>query len=240
MRKMKLRILNLTLLAILLGGLFLLQKQVFAAVRCETQYGGGEVCVRTGKLQVNKKIRNPKDGSFVDNLGLGDYKFAPGEEIAFKLFIKNVGDATFSKVEVKDTLPEYLEKASGELSFEISNLTVGETEEREFKAKVVSSEKFPGDKTTLCVVNTAEVWSGDERDKDTAQVCLEKKVLGVTPVTGPENGLAILAFSLLAGIAGVSFLKFSKKLLLVKAGVGSVSLADRTPVLTPRQARGKP
>lgn len=190
---------------VLLGVFLLLAKETFAAVRCETQYGGGEVCVRTGKLQINKKVKNPTDGSFIDNLGLTSYKFAPGEEITFRLEIKNVGDATFSKVNVKDSLPEYLEKVSGDFEFEISDLTVDETESREIKAKVTS---LPNDKTTVCVVNTAEAWSGDERDKDTAQVCLERKVLAAAPVTGPPSWFLLI--SLIAGLTGFSLVKFSK------------------------------
>ena len=186
---------------------------VLAAVRCETQYGGGEVCVRTGELQLDKEVWDVEDGLYVDNMGLADYKFSPGEEITFKLKIKNVGDETFDKVYVKDTLPDYLELISGDLSFEISDLTVGETEEREFKVRVVSADKFPSGKSLICVVNSGEAWSGDERDKDTAQVCLEKKVLGVKefPPTGPKEWFAILLFSIAAGAIGISLIKFSKQ-----------------------------
>jgi hypothetical protein len=72
----------------------------------------------------------------------------------------------------------------------------------------VSADKFPSDKTTICVVNTAETWSGEEKDKDTAQVCLEKKVLGVAvlPPTGPEGWLAVLLFSVVAGSTGIYLL----------------------------------
>ncbi len=195
-------------LAAVLVGFLLTAKGVFAAVRCETQYGGGQVCVKTGQIQIDKKVKNPQNGSFVDNLFLSDYKFAPGEEVTFKLAIKNVGDETFGKVEVKDALPEYFEKTSGDLSFTLDNLTTGKTEEREIKAKVVS---LPNDKTTICVVNTAEAWSGDERDKDTAQVCLEKKVLAAAPTTGPENLLFLLAGSLLSALGGLTLVKFSTR-----------------------------
>lgn len=186
-------------------------RPVWAAVRCETYYGG-EVCVKTGELQINKKVWNIEDGLFVDNMSLTDYKFAPGEEITFKLKIKNVGDETFDRVYVKDSLPDYLELISGELEFEINDLVVDETEEREFKAKVVSTDKLPKDKTVICVVNTAEAWSGDERDKDTAQVCLEKKVLGVKalPSTGPKNWLIALFSPLIAGLIGIYLIKSNK------------------------------
>jgi len=180
-------------------------KPLLAAIRCEQVYGGPEVCVRTGELQIDKEVWDVEDGLFVDNMSVSDYKFAPGEEITFKLKIKNVGDKTFNKVYVNDTLPEYLELISGDLSFEIDDLAVGETEEREFKVRVVSADRFPSDEAIICVVNTAEAWSGDEKDKDTAQVCLEKKVLGITvfPPTGSEDWIVILPFSLLAGLVGI-------------------------------------
>lgn len=184
-------------------------KSILAAVRCETYYEG-EVCVRTGELQIDKEVWDVEGGLFVDNMGLTDYKYAPGEEFTFKLKIKNVGDETFDKVYVKDSLPDYLELISGDLEFEIDDLTVGETEKKEFKVRVVPADKFPSNKTTICVVNTAETWSGDEKDKDTAQVCLEKKVLGVKvlPPTGPENSVIILFSSILLSVAGIYLLKF--------------------------------
>ena len=184
-------------------------KLSLAAVRCESQYGGGEICVRTGELQIDKEVWNPENEKFVDNLGISDYKFAPGEKIVFKLKIKNVGDETFDKVNVKDTLPEYLELESGELEWESTDLEVDETEERRFGVRVVSTDKFPDDKTTVCVVNTAEVWSGDEKDKDTAQVCITEKVLGVEelPPTGPEGWLTLLFLSFLSGLVGLRLIK---------------------------------
>lgn len=187
-------------------------KNAQAAVRCETQYGGGQVCVRTGELQIDKKVWHPQNKLFVDNLGIFDYKFAPGEEAIFQLNIKNVGDATFDKVTVQDTLPPYFELTSGSLSFEISDLTPGETETREIRARVVSAEKIPNDKTVICNVNTAEVWSGDNRDRDTSQVCLEKKVLGVAvfPPTGPQGWWVVLLSSLITGATGIYLLKFKK------------------------------
>lgn len=204
---------RLPIAAVFIFSFLLTPKFSLAAVRCETQYGGGEVCVRTGQLQINKEVWSPSQKKFVDNLGITDYKFASEEEITFKLKIKNVGDETFDKVYVKDTLPDYLQLTSGDLSFEISDLTVGETEEREFKAKVVSAERFSNDKTVICVVNTVEAWVGDEKDKDTAQVCLEKKVLGVRllPPTGPEYWLGLLLASGIFGLLGIYLLKFSKQ-----------------------------
>lgn len=164
----------------------------YAAVRCEAQYGGGEVCVKTGQLQIDKEVWDSDQKKFVDNLGISSHKFVPGEEIIFKLKMKNVGDTTFDKVEVTDTLPAHLERLSGDTSFEIKDLTAGETEEKEIKAKVVKVDSFPEGKSIICEVNVAEVKSGDEKDKDTSQVCLQAKVLGaavpkVLPKAGAES-----------------------------------------------------
>lgn len=191
----------------------------YAAVRCETQYGGREVCVRTGQLQIDKEVFNPQENKFVDNLGISDHKFAPGDEITFRLKVKNVGDATFDNVSVTDSLPSLLRLTSGSTSFTISNLTPGQTEERELKAKVTASGNFPVDKTLVCVVNTAEVSSGNEKDRDTAQVCLERKAVGPAPATGPEklpptgpeDWVPLLVLGTLTGISGLYLTKFSKK-----------------------------
>src|SRR4030042_4574974 len=102
------KIFSLALFATVLSGSLLLSKnQALGAVRCETQYGGTEVCVKTGELQINKKVWNTT-GEFVDNLTVSDYKFSAGEEITFKLEIKTGGDETFNKVSVTDSLPSYL------------------------------------------------------------------------------------------------------------------------------------
>lgn len=193
--------------------LLLFAETTWAAVRCETQYGGGEVCVKTGELLIYKEVLNPRTNEFVDNLDITTYKFAPGEEITFKLKIKNVGDATFSKVWVKDSLPSYLEVVSGSLEFEITDLNPGETEEREIKVKVFSDDRFPKN-LTICEDNLGEVWSGDERDKDTAQVCLSQKVLGITvqPKTGPANMQAIILTSSILGLLGLSGIIVLKKI----------------------------
>ncbi len=193
---------------------FLVADPVFAAVRCEVQYGGQEVCVRTGQLQIDKEVFDPQNKKFVDNLGINDYRFSPGEEVTFKLKIKNVGDATFDLVNVMDTIPNMFESPGG-LSFQLKDLKAGEEREKDIKAKVVASDKFPVDKSVLCVVNVGEAVSGDNKDRDTAQVCLERKVLGkgvpqVLPPTGPENWLVILGGSLLSLITGVYLLKLSK------------------------------
>lgn len=209
-----------TFFIIILGAiisLFLLVTPTFAAVRCETQYGGREVCVRTGKVQIDKEVFDPQQKKFVDNMGLNDYKFSPGEEVTFKIKVKNVGDDNLPLINVIDTLPSMFQNPGGSPLFQLKDLKPGEEKEKEIKAKVVASDKFPADKSVLCVVNAAEAVSGSDKDRDTAQVCLERKVLPqkrapkVLPQTGPEHTILFTVLSLLALTSGIYLVKFNKR-----------------------------
>jgi len=192
-------------------------KPVFAAVRCETQYGGNQVCVTTGQLQINKQIcvtdkdengRYKKcdvnNNSFADNLFM-DHAFMTSDFVTFKLTIKNVGDDTLHNVNVTDTLPDFLFfTGTTPSTFHFDTFNPGVTEVKYVEARVVSKSDL--EKTSDCDVNTAEVNSDEgEHDKDTAKLCVTKQVLGVTtlPKTGPTNTLLILSLSLFAGVSGL-------------------------------------
>lgn len=204
------KLIAITSAFLFMASLFL-AKNALAIVRCETQYEG-EVC-REIDLLLDKKVWDPKNGEFKDNLvGISAdiYKFAPGEEITFKLRIKNVGEEKFDKVYVKDTLPDYFELVSGDLEFEIDDLDPDEEVEREFKVKVKSEESLPNE-SLICDTNTtnrAKTWSGDEADEDSSQVCVARKVLAAElPPTGPQNAILLLGLSLLSGLTGLSLIK---------------------------------
>jgi uncharacterized repeat protein (TIGR01451 family) len=181
----------LTCLGVLLG--LFLARPVLAEIRCEPQYGGGEVCVRIGALQVNKLVWDPESHAFVDNLGPTHHRFLPGEEILFKIKVKNVGDEVFNKVDVDDTLPPFLRRVGGEeLSFDIDDLVPGEEREVEIKAVVVE-EKVGLDQ---CDVNLVEARADGQVVRDTARICVSKKAAEVVvlPKTGPSPSLVWPAF----------------------------------------------
>lgn len=183
-----------------------------ATIRCEQQYAG-EVCVRIGNLEVDKKVWDPKNQRFVDNLNATDHKFAPGEEVVFQIRVKNVGDADFDKVTFTDTLPSFLELSSGSLSADLGSLKVGETKEVEIKARVKGRDFLPSEPTVICEVNIAEARAGEETQKDTAQICVSKKPVEavVLPVTGPEDFSLILSLCLVAGVSGVALVVLSRR-----------------------------
>lgn len=208
MKKIKFVFLG-TLLAVI-SFLVLAPKNVLASVRCETQYGGGEICVRTGELQLDKKVWNRNSNSFVDNMGLSDHVFVAGEEVTFRIKVKNVGDQAFDHVYVKDVLPNYLYLSAGSLEYTIDDLVPGEIDEREIKARVVNANQLPN-MSSICPVNLAEARSHGEYDKDTAQLCIQNKVLGSKPPVKhiPQTGPDMLLLAL-PGVAGVGFYLKSK------------------------------
>lgn len=190
-------------------------KPALAAVRCETQYGGTEVCVATGELQIDKEVLDPRNsGVYRDNLYVTDYLFKTADFVTFKLIVKNVGDNTLNNIKIVDTLPSFLFFVGGSVSeHKIDKLNSGESKEIEIKTQVVAESQLEADR--VCGVNTAEVWAdGDEHDKDTAKLCVTKKVLGITtlPKTGPSDTFLILSLSSLSGLAGIALLKFSKRI----------------------------
>lgn len=186
-------------------------KQVLAAVRCETQYGGGETCLRTGELQIDKEVFDSNSSNYVDNLGFQGKTFISNEEIIFKLNVKNVGDDTLFNIKVTDTLPSFLFFEEGfEGTYTIDKLNPGDSDERIIKARVVSQSQLPSDKSLVCIVNTAEATAdNNEHDKDTAQFCLGQKVLGVTtlPKTGSNAIFFASIFSLISGLTGIVLAK---------------------------------
>ena len=184
-----------------------------ANTRCETQYGGTQICVSTGQLQINKEVLDPITNQYVDNLGINNHKFTPGEVATFRISVKNIGDATLSKVTVTDSpQSEFLSLAGGNLNFELKDLKPGEIRSTEVKLKVTDGSKMPQN-NVICVINTAEAVSDSNKDKDSAQLCLERKVavpvVTKTPATGAEHWI----FGLISGassLAGIRLMKFGK------------------------------
>mgnify|MGYP001613611387 FL=1 len=152
---------------------------VFATVTCTTQYGGGQTCVSTGQLLVNKKVFNPENSQMVDNLTVNDHQFKMGDEVIFSIDVKNVGDFTLNNVTFSDTLPSFLTWISGDLNSTINSLTPGQIRTFTVKAKVNSNG-------TGCAVNTAYAAANGISDQDTSQVCIKGTVPAQIPQTGPE------------------------------------------------------
>ena len=228
---------NMNFKAILLSGIlaavFLFSRPLAALAqeKCESVYGGGEICYK-GEVMVDKLVRQRDVDSFVDNLGT-DQAFKTQEEIYFRIKVKNTGDYKIDSMYVRDTLPNYLEYVSGPtgdnienvnydsgskvLTFTVRNLGKDESRSYDFKTRVVGEGDLPNG--TVCVINHVRAEANGRVDEDTAQVCLTKQVLGVTtlPPTGP-NKLGLFALEALGfTIVGALFKKSQGELGLIQS-----------------------
>jgi uncharacterized repeat protein (TIGR01451 family) len=212
----KAKLIQATILSTLLPVFLFSATPVFSAVRCETQYGGGQVCVKTGSIQINKQVQG-KDGSWNDNLGQqSGTTFKLGEIVTYRLHVSNVGDAKFDTVTVTDTLPGQVQLAEGNLTNTINNLEAGKSQDIFIKAKVTTSPS-----TVDCNVwNTGEVRTNDNQyDKDMSQICIGEAAPVVAPKTlpksGPEDTFPFLALSAFAAISGLGVLKYNQSRLRI-------------------------
>lgn len=196
---------------------------------CQTIYGGGEVCSNRIKFTIDKKVLIPNKSDFVDNLGANDVKFQPGQQVTFKIIVKNTGDRKIDRLDVRDTLPSYITFVSGVgtydkntnmLSYAISNLEKGATNEQTFVGVIAATDKLPQNQSTVCLTNHAQATDNNGIiAKDSAGLCVEKGIIEKKPTpqvyesvpvkkipeTGPE-AFALIAL-IPAGLAGLALRK---------------------------------
>lgn len=200
---------------------------VFADTVCQPIYGGGQTCITTGNILVNKTVINPATGQFVDNLGINDPKFSPGQQITFNIAVTNTGASSILQASVKDTLPPTViftssspngtfDQNSRTVTWILDNLKPNETRNLTIQGTIVDASQLvkdvtcDPDKTTNAVVATTNT---GQTSTDLARFCIQKgavtkgglpvfpppKVV-TTPPTGPE--LIPLIGLLPAGIGG--------------------------------------
>ncbi len=178
-------------------------KTAFAAGNCQPIYGGGQTCVQTGNVAINKMVVNPKTGGLVDNLGINDEKFGPESIVTFQIAVTNTGNTQIGTIQVKDIFPpQFVDFAAGAgnfdtnartLSFDVNNLNASETRTFNIVGKVVRADQLPGDRSIMCVVNQAIATSNGQVSQDSVQLCIQKDlqvqvVPGTTTViTGGET-----------------------------------------------------
>lgn len=172
---------------------------------CVPVYGGGVQCPRVGQVLINKTVRNPSTGIYVDNLGPTDPKYRPEWLVNFQVTVQNTGDQTLSDVKVTDTLPQYVDFTSGPgtydsksrtLTFDVLNLAGGTSQTFAIVARVVHAAVLPANQSVVCPVNTVDAVTADtnQTDHDTSQFCVEKQmVVPAAPAAGPQHW--ILSFA---------------------------------------------
>lgn len=197
-----------------------------AGVTCQPIYGGGQTCVTAANIQIDKRVQNPANSQFVDNLGTNDTKFSTNQTVTFQLIVTNTGGNTIDRVQVKDVFPQFVSFTSGPgnfdantktLTFEVSGLAVSESRTFTVTGKVGSDSALTGNGGIVCVVNqsSAQIVSTNQMSQDNSQFCIQKgipmktkgglpvlpaPVMTTTPPTGPE--MAVLPLLGGSGILG--------------------------------------
>ncbi len=149
---------------------------------------------------------------YVDNLTPADARFKPGNQVSFKIKVKNTSTETLTDVTVKDYVPAYLEPMEGPgiydpatriITWKAGDLAANEEKVYYLTMQLFPQNKLPADKGLFCLVNKAQGYSGNVADDDAAQFCVEKEVVGVkaAPKAGPEAGILLIgAQGIVAGI----------------------------------------
>ena len=169
------------------------------------------------QIIVDKQLKSPLDANWHDNLG-SDNTFAGNDFIEFKIIVKNTGDHDLTNIKVTDYLPSYVvsvydpgvyDSKNQTIKWTIDRLTPGQEVSYLIKVEVVDSSKLPNSGTFCNNVNKVEVTSDQgPSDSDTAQFCLNPRVLGATL---PESGSPLLIGTVIAssllglGIVGRKF-----------------------------------
>lgn len=178
----------------------------YGSVACQPIYGGGQTCLTSDKIVLDKKVLNPSSSkgnvqAFVDNLSVNDPKYSASQNIKFELTVSNTSDSTISEITVSDTFPSYIEfvKGSGNfdsntktLTFKVTNLNADESRKYIVEGKVVSADMLPSGQGVVCVVNQAAAKTGSNESLDNSQFCIERTVIttkGGIPVMDSPKGL---------------------------------------------------
>lgn len=180
------------LISLLVVGLWLLAAAPLAQadVICQPIYGGGQSCITTNNIVVNKTVLNPQTNQFVDNLSINDPKYQPGFITTFQISVTNTGNNNVSRVDVRDIFPQFVSFSSGAgsfdsntntLTFSITNLAPNETRTFSIMGRIFNNDQISGSSgSVVCVVNQAIAMVDNANvSQDNAQFCIEKPALAV-------------------------------------------------------------
>ncbi len=220
----------LVVLSILVA-VFALATKIFADENCTTSQYGTTTCAPID-VSINKFVKNPVTGNFVNNLLAGDAAYSPGSDVTYRVTVTNDSAQDFDNVLVTDVIPGKLTRAwvistdkTKEESFSGSTLTFKLKEtlkahtgiDIDVGSKVADSGSFSNDKNLFCgdadgLQNTAKAKANDRPEvQDSASICVQTNVLGKTtlPTAGPEDFLPLIPFAGM-GLTGIALL-FKKR-----------------------------
>lgn len=160
---------------------------------CSPIVGGGQSCVQNGFLEIDKKVKNPATGDYVNNINLDDPLYTPGQEIIFKITITNSSSSRVSGITVKDIFPQLITYVSGDGTYDAKTRTLTsplnamnpkDVTVLFITGKIADADKLP---PVTCVINQATVTSGKNTSQDNSQICLTKQKIDTSAKPYPIN-----------------------------------------------------
>lgn len=202
---------------------FLIFFCLFAPSTTFAQYIGATTTQPARQFLVEKKILNPQNNQFVDNLNLEQQTFLPNQEVTFRITITNIIQSDLRNIVITDRLPDVLnfistsfgsyDSATKTITLKIDSLKVGESKTFEIKAKIKPAEELSNNVT--CQTNLARGMVNNMVEEDTASFCIQKQVLQTTPTlptTGPAQTLEVMVLSTLFLAIGL----FTKRIIILE------------------------
>ncbi len=206
----------------ILPALFALFIFIFSVSSVFAQYGEEtyDYSILIDKTVAIPNNTNTNSASYVDNLSPSDPRFHAGNDVWFKIRVKNTSDRTLTAVTVKDFVPTYILPLEGPGTWDLDNrviswnagdFSIDEEKTYYVKMRVYDLSMLPSDKGLFCITNTVEARNNVAYDDDSSQICIEKTVSGVTkvPSAGPGMGLGLIALEMFGLGTGIYFKKKS-------------------------------
>ncbi len=160
------------------------------------------------ELSIEKFVRWGEASAWYEHIDKETHLFAAGEEVIYRVVVKNTGDTVAKDIQVVDELPNYLSWASGEgywdeahweVTFDFGTMAPGEERDRSYTARVADEGKLPsGDREQE---NTAVLYVGEERvAEDDARVWINGPDVAAAsqPEELPKAGADSLALVLIS------------------------------------------
>ena len=135
---------------------------------CPPLYNGGAVCQEAKDFRIDKKVQNPKDGSYIDEISQNETLVAPEHTMIFRIVLTNKTDKKLSNISVTDTLPDFVEFVNSDgktkqnkkqLTYTIATLEAKKTNTMNIEVKVAGKTLLPQD-SPVCVANQVEAKMG--------------------------------------------------------------------------------
>ena len=204
---------------LILSALAFVTPRAFADSGCNNVYGAS---CPTGNISLDKKVRHPQSGEYLDTISSTDTTFLPEQEVKFKIDVKNTGSADLVDVWVDDKFPDFVEFVSGtgnydknthKLWWKIDRINAGEVKSFEIRVKLKNASDLPNMAIT-CMTNHSKAVKDHMTAQDTASFCVQSKILGTTtelPKTGAGSFELLTGISIISSLLALGFAKRSVK-----------------------------